>query len=89
MAVILHCVIAGEWQADPDQALEVLLDLLPDWIQLVIGLNDLLDAYRQCPNAPWQAYLNIVGFCIASKAWMCMSLKRHVSGNDNIGVLRR
>ena len=29
---ILHCVIGVQWQADSDQALVVLLVLLPDWI---------------------------------------------------------
>ena len=54
---------------------------MPDWFQLVIGLNDLLDAYRQCPNAPSQAHLNVVGFWHSLvKEWVYVVLKGHVFG---------
>ena len=53
----------GEMEASgPNQACEKLLKLLPEWIQFVVNPNDLLDAYRQCPNAPWKAHLNVAGF---------------------------
>ena len=81
VAVIFHNVVAIECQKNSGQALGVLLDLLPDWIRFVIGLHDLLGAYRQCPNVPCQAHWNIVEFLHSKlKRWMRMIQKGHVFG---------
>ena len=81
VAVLIVHVLIIHVGVSPEQSLAELLKLLPDWFQLVIGLNDLLDAYRQCPNAPNQAHLNVVGFLHSLlKEWVYMVLKGHVFG---------
>ena len=49
LALVIYCA------QDPNQSLQVLLEVVPEWLQLLLGLSDLVDAYRQCPSDPQQA----------------------------------
>ena len=62
----------GEVQAGlrPDDSPQTFLDNLPPWFNLVLGLDDLEDAYLNMPRSPSHARANIVAvWCPTKRQW--------------------
>ena len=75
LALVVYCA------QDQNHSLQVLLEVVPEWLKLLLGLSDLVDTYRRCPSDPQQAQYNVVAFVHGPfQQWRYTVMRDHVFG---------